>query len=164
MRSAALENRCLLPAVPRQTEITVGAAFPLPSSGLLVNRDVIFGERDFVADLHLVEQPIGIALQNLREMNANIPGRLPEAVHDSAEGSLMDAQHSCQTVLPDARGVHPKFQVGINVSIQGHGFALVFCRVAASCGDQQRLLLRDYGAIRSPNLEGLICQHIVAVG
>jgi hypothetical protein len=61
-----------------------------------------------------------------------------KAVHDSAQGRFVDAQHSRQAVLPDARGVHPQLQVRINVSIQGHGFALVFysaCSVLWGAGE-----------------------------
>lgn len=81
----------------------------------------IVGEGNFVVDLHLVEQPVGIALQDLCKLKAEVAGRLPEAVHDSAQGSFMNAEHSGQAVLPDAGGVHPQFQVRINVSIQGQG-------------------------------------------
>jgi hypothetical protein len=154
---------CLRPAIPRRTKFASGAAFPLQSLELLVNRDVIFVKGNFVVDLHFVKQPIGIALQNLRKMNADIAGRLSEAVHDSAQRCFVYAKHPCQAVLPDARGVHPQFQIGINVSIQGHGFALVLHRFAAFCGEQQRLLLRNREAIHLPNLEALICQHIVAI-
>ena len=96
-------------------------------------------------------------------MHPNIACWLTKAIHNPAEGCLVDAQHSCQTVLPDACGVHPQLQVRINVSIQGHGFALVFYRFAASCGDQNKLLLRHCFAISVPNAKRLICQHIVAM-
>jgi len=112
---------------------------------------VRIGEGYFVVDLHFVEQPVWIALEDLREVNADVAGRLAKAVHDSAEGRFVDAQHSCQAVLPDARGVHPELQVRVNVSIQGHGLALVLYRIAASCGEQQRLSLRNCTAIGLPN-------------
>jgi hypothetical protein len=64
-------------------------------------------------------------------MHADIARRLPEAIHDSAQRGFMYAQHPRQTVLPDACGVHPQFQVRVNVSIQGHDFALVFDWAAA---------------------------------
>jgi hypothetical protein len=91
-----------------------------------VNGDVVFGEGDFIVDLHFEEQPFRVALKDLCQMHADIAGRFAETVHDSAQGGFVDAEHSCQTVLPDARGVHPQFQVRVNVSIQCHDdFALV---------------------------------------
>ena len=108
-----------------------------------MNSEMIVGEGYFVIDLHLVEQPVRVALQDFCEVNADIAGRLPESVHDSAQGGLVNAQHPRQAVLSDARGVHPKFQVGINVSIQGHGFALVLYWNAASYGGNQKLLLPE---------------------
>ena len=102
------------------------AAFPLPKVDLLMNGHVVFGESYFVAHLHFVKEPIRIALENLGKMNSNVASRLAKSVHDSAQGGFVDAEHSCQTVLPDARGVHPQFQVRVNVSIQCHDdFALV---------------------------------------
>ena len=126
-----------------------------------MNGYVIFVERDFVADLHLVEEPVRIALQNLREMDTDVARGLAKSVHDPAQGGFVNAQHSCQTVLPDARGVHPQLQVRVYVSIQGHGYALVFIWLQHP-GKQKAQLLRSTNAICLPNRKMLICQHIVA--
>ena len=39
-----------------------GQAGLVTASGLLLKHDLIVSEGDFVADLHLVEEPIGVAL------------------------------------------------------------------------------------------------------
>jgi hypothetical protein len=116
--------------------------FPLTKLGeLALSGDLIFGESNFIVDLHLVEQPIGVALEDLGEMNSDIARRLPETVHDSAQGGLVNAQHSRQTVLPNARGVNPQLQVRVNVSIHGHAFALGFYQVQRSAGDAEEAVL-----------------------
>ena len=132
-----------------------GAVLPLPSVDLLVNGKVVFDEGEFIVGLHFVEQPIWVALEDLREMHADVTGWFTETVHDSAQGSFVNAQHFRQAILPDAPGVHPQFQVRVNVSVQGHGFALVFYRVAASCEIQKRLFLRKRHAIFVPTLKRL---------
>jgi len=154
-------NRCPHLVVPRRKFGASGAELPLPDSGLLVNSYVIFVECDFVADLHLVEEPVRIALQNFREMNANIAGWFAKSVHDPAQGRFVNAKHSCQAVLPDARGVHPKLQVRVNVSVQCHGYTLNFNWLRLS-EEQKQQLLEPCNAIRLPNSKALICQHIVA--
>jgi hypothetical protein len=40
--------------------------FPYPKAGLLMNGDSVFCESHFVIDLHFVEQPIRVALENFR--------------------------------------------------------------------------------------------------
>lgn len=79
------------------------------------------GECDLIVDLHFVEEPFRIALQDFRQVDANISGWLAESVHDAAEGSFVNAQHPSQTVLSNASGVHAKFQIRVDVSIQVHG-------------------------------------------
>ena len=108
----------------------------LPSEDLLVDCDAIVSKGNFIADLHLVEQPVRIALQYLGQVNADVAGRLPEAIHNAAQGCFMNAKHACQTVLPDAGGVHPQLQIRVDVSIQGHGLALVFYSAVACCQAQ----------------------------
>jgi hypothetical protein len=97
----------------------------LLSANLLVGCDAMVSESNVITDLHLVEQPVWIALQYLGQMDADVAGGLPEAIHDSAQGGFMNAQHSCQPVLSDAGRVHPQLQVWVDVSIQGHGRGLV---------------------------------------
>jgi len=101
--------------------------FPaIPSLGtldLLVKREMAVCECDFIVNLHLVEQPVRIALQDLGKMHTNVAGGLAEAVHDAAQRSFVDAQHARQTVLPDAGGVHPQLQIGVYISVQGHGLS-----------------------------------------
>jgi hypothetical protein len=126
-----------------------------------VDCDATISEGNFVADLHFVKQPVRIALQYLGQVYANVASGLPEAIHDSAQGCFVNAQHACQAVLPDASRVHPQLEVRVNVSIQGHGLALDFYSAAACCEGQRRLLLKTVYAILEPNLGVLICQHIV---
>jgi len=73
-----------------------------------MSRYGVFHERDVVTDLHFVEEPIGVALQDFSQLHAHVSGRLTEAVHDAAEGCFVDAQHTGQAVLPDSSGVHPQ--------------------------------------------------------
>jgi hypothetical protein len=96
--------------------------------------ELMFGKGDFVVDLHFVEEPVRVALENLGQMRAEFASGFAKAVHDAAQRGFMNSQHARQTILPDAGGVHPQFQVGINVSIQAQVIALVFCRVAALQG------------------------------
>jgi hypothetical protein len=93
--------------------------------------NVVIGEGDVVTDLHLVKQPIRIALQYLCKVHPDIPRWLSKTVHDPAKGSFMNAQHPRQTILSDARGVHPQLEVGVYVSIQCHSCALGFYSDAA---------------------------------
>jgi hypothetical protein len=128
-----------------------------------VNGQVILCECDFVADLHLVEKPVRIALQNLREMNSDVTGWFAKSVHNPAQGRFVDAKHSCQTVLPDARGVHPKLQIRVYVSTQCHGYTLDFNWLRLSEGSKAAVTA-PCRAIRLPNSKMLIRQHIVARG
>lgn len=91
--------------------------------------ELMFGKSDFVVDLHFVKKPVRVALENLGQMHPEVAGGFAEAVHDAAQRGFMNSKHARETILPDAGGVHPQFQVGINVSIQAHVIALVFCRL-----------------------------------
>jgi hypothetical protein len=95
-------------------------------------------------------------------VQADIAGGFPEAVHDSAQGRLVNAQHFRQAVLSDARGVHPELQIRVDISIQGHGFALFSIEWQRSEGTEELVLVRN-NAIRLPKRETPICQHIVAL-
>jgi len=117
------------------------AAFPLPKVDLLMNGHVVFGESYLVADLHLVEEPIRITLENLGKVNSNVASRLAKSVHDSAQGRFVDAEHSRKAILTDASRIHPQLQVRVNVSIQGHGFALAYLLAAAFSSLQKEQLL-----------------------
>ena len=88
--------------------------------------DLIIGECDLVADLHLVEKPIRVALENLGKMYADIARRLTETIHDPAQGCLVNAQHASKAVLANPGRVHAQLKVWIDVSIQGHSSALFF--------------------------------------
>jgi hypothetical protein len=116
---------------------------------------VIVSECDFVAHLHFVEQPVRITLEYLGEMDANVTCGLAKAIHDSAQRRFVNAQHSCQTVLPDARGVHPQLQVRVYISIQGQGLlsSLNWLRLPAMSGRSQ--LLNSDDAFCLPNLKSL---------
>ncbi len=81
------------------------------------------GEGNFIAYLHFVKEPIGIALQDFCEVLADIAGWFAEPVHNAAQGSFVDAEHASQAILPNAGGVHPQFQVRVDITIQGHGIA-----------------------------------------
>jgi hypothetical protein len=128
-----------------------------------VHCDPIVSEGNVVADLHLVEQPVRIALQYLGKMHADIASGLTKAIHDSAQRGFVDAQHARQTVLPDASGVHPQLEVRVNVSIQGHDLSLGFCSAAALPWKAEMAVVETVSAIGVPNRESLICQHIVEV-
>jgi hypothetical protein len=56
------EDRCLLSRCRVAYEQHPGRHFPLPNADLLVHCDMIVGECDFITHLHLVEQPVWIAL------------------------------------------------------------------------------------------------------
>ena len=102
-----------------------------------MHRELILGEGNFIVDLHLVEKPVWVALQDFRQMDSDIAGGFAEAVHDAAQRGFMNSQHARQTILPDAGGVHPQLEVRVNVSIQAHVIALGFYGVAASCREQE---------------------------
>jgi len=82
---------------------------PLPNIDLLVKGELVFDKDEVIVGLHFVEQPIRVALEDLREVHADVTGRFAETIHDSAQGSFVNAQHFRQAVLPDAPGVHPQF-------------------------------------------------------
>jgi hypothetical protein len=148
-------------ACPTQTEFE--AAFPLPNADLPVSGYVIVRESYLIAYLHLVEQPVGIALKDFREVHSNVAGRLAESVHDPAQGSFVNAKHFGQTVLPDACRVHPQLQIRVNISIQGQGVSLVFNPAAGlSLEEYERLLMSKCPAILAPNHKPLCCQHLVS--
>lgn len=75
----------------------------------------------------------------------------------------MDAQHASQAVLADARGVHPQLQIGINVSIQGHGFRFRFLLDCSVLWGAAETVAEKLLSNRSAKPQRLICQHIVAV-
>ena len=85
-----------------------------------MNRELAVGKGDLVADLHFVEKPFRVALQNLRKLHPHFARRFPEPVHNPAQGRFVNSQHSRQPVLPDASRVHPKLQIGIDISIDSH--------------------------------------------
>jgi hypothetical protein len=92
-----------------------------------VEREMMLIEGDIVDDLHFVKQPIGIALEDLRQVNPYIPGRFTEAVHDAAQRRFMNAKHSGEAILPNAGGVHAQLKIWVDVSIQAHrDLALLF--------------------------------------
>lgn len=111
--------------------------------------EVVVSEGDVVTHLHLVEQPIRVALQDFREVDANVAGRLAKAVHDSAQRGFMDPQHSCQAILPDAGGVHPQLEVRINVSIQGHSSALFSMELQHPVGAEEAVTTKVLCNIRA---------------
>jgi hypothetical protein len=77
----------------------------------------------------------GIAVHDLRQMKTDLSRRLPKAVHNSAWRSFVYAQHPGYMVLPDARGVHSKLEVRINVPIRVHRL-LPCIALAGSVGEK----------------------------
>ena len=102
-----------------------------------MHRELILSKGNFIADLHLVEKPVRVTLQDFRQVDTDVAGGFAEAVHDAAQGGFMNPQHARQTILPDAGGIHSQLEVRVNVSIQAHVIALGFYGVAASCGDRR---------------------------
>lgn len=111
--------------------------------------EVVVGEGDVVTHLHLVEQPIRVALQDFGEMHANVAGGLAKAVHDSAQRGFVNPQHSCQAILPDARGVHPQLEVRINVSIQSHSPTLFSMELPHPVGAEEAVTTKVLCNIRA---------------
>lgn len=74
----------------------------------------------FVADLHSVEEPFRVALQNRCNLFAYIPAWLTESVDDPAQMGFIDAEHSRQTILPNPSGVNSEFKVRIDIPIKAH--------------------------------------------
>jgi hypothetical protein len=126
-----------------------------------VNRKVTFCKRDFVTHLHLVKKPVWVTLQNFSQVDSNIAGWLPEAIHNAAQGGFVNAEHACKAVLPDACRVHPELQIWVNVSIQGHGLSRSTFMVFQPLASARELLLLSMYAIAVPNPIAHICQHIV---
>jgi hypothetical protein len=79
--------------------------------------ELIADQGNVVADLHLQKQPVGIALEDLSQMGADVSGGFAEPIHDSAQGCLVNTQHAGQAVLPNSGGVHAQLQVWVDVSI-----------------------------------------------
>ena len=73
-----------LTGITAQNTYCVGAGLSPPNVDLPVNGEVFFDEDDFIVGLHFVEQPIWVALEDLREMHADVTCGFAETVHDSA--------------------------------------------------------------------------------
>jgi hypothetical protein len=73
-----------------------------------------------VVDLHPVEEPLGIALQNGRDLLADVSAGLAKSVNDPAQMGFIDAQHSRQAVLSNPARVDSQFKVRINFSTETH--------------------------------------------
>jgi len=116
-----------------------------------------------VVDLHFVEEPVRVALQDFRQMGADIAGGFAKSIHDPAQGCFVDSQHAGQPVLTDTGGVHAQLQIRVDIAIQCHGYALVEIGLSAFCGGR-RGWDSETVAIESPNVQRLICQHFVAKG
>ena len=56
--------------------------------------ELILSEGNFIVDLHLVEKPVRIALQDLCEMDTDVASGFAEAVHDAAQRGFMNPQHA----------------------------------------------------------------------
>ena len=130
-------------------------------AGLLPDSKAVVDKRNLIADLHLVEQPFRVALENFCEVRADVASRFPEPVHDSAEGGFVYPQHSCQAVLADAGRVHSQLEIWIDISVQAHCFALDFLSALCVLSVQENFCA-SLLAIRAPNEQTLIWQHIVA--
>ena len=117
---------------PIQSGTRRGCCWPArhPEVRLLVHCDLVADE-GLVVDLHFVEEPVRIALQDFRQVDADVAGWFTESVHDAAQGGLMDSQHAGQAVLANTGGVHAQLQVWIDVTIQGHSSARFAIGVAA---------------------------------
>jgi hypothetical protein len=123
-------------------------------------RSGLLSKSQIVADLNLVEEPIGIAVQDLGQMGADVAGWFAKSVHDAAQGRFMDAQHPSQTVLADSGGVHPQFQIGVDIAIQRHGVDLALVAFSTLAGIRGLLVLRI--TMQSLGQTQIAClQHIV---
>jgi hypothetical protein len=90
---------------------------------LLVRRPGLMVEfRAFFTEQNLVEEPLGITMEDLCDLRAQIWIRLTESVDDLAEVGLIDPDHLGKTVLPDAARIHAKFQIWVYVAIDWHLF------------------------------------------
>ena len=120
----------------------------------------LLGKSQIVADLNLVEEPIGIAMQNLCQVGADVAGGLAESIHNAAQRRFMDAQHPGQAVLADSGGVHPQLQIGVNIAIQRHGVDLASVAFSTLAGIRGLLVLEL--TVQSGCQTQIAClQHIV---
>jgi len=126
-----------------------------PGRSLLMGDEVIVVGGDIVTDLHFVEEPVWIAVKDFSQMGSNVAGGLAEAVHNSAQRRFMDAQHACEAVLTDAGDIHAQLQIGIDVSIQGHGAGLFSSVMQGPAASYAGLSMLDLQAIGLPNPESL---------
>lgn len=120
---------------------------------LFVRMHCCFAVNDwvFLGDEHLVEQPLWIAVQDLRNLRSQVIAGLAKAINDFAEVCFIYAQHLRHSVLAQAAGVDPQLKIRINITLNWH------CMVTQSMfciGTRQEVLepllsLRD--AIPVPN-------------
>jgi len=73
-----------------------------------------------VVDLHPVEEPLRVALQDGRNLLADISAGLTKTVNDSAQMGFIDAQHAGQAILSNPAGVDSQLKVRINFSAETH--------------------------------------------
>ena len=62
--------------------------------------------RAFFRQQHLVEQPLGIAVENFGDLRTQIWIGLAESINNLAEVGFVDPDHLGKAVLPDATRVH----------------------------------------------------------
>lgn len=66
---------------------------------------------------YLVEEPFSIAVEDFRDMGAQIGVRFAESIDDFAQVRFVNADHLSQSVLPDPACVHSEFQIRVDISI-----------------------------------------------
>ena len=83
----------------------------------VANCELTSSAGDVVRNLHLQEEPFRVASEDIGQLGPEIAGGLAKSVHDSAQGSLVNAEHPGKAVLPNAGGVHSELQIRVDVSI-----------------------------------------------
>lgn len=89
-------------------------------NGLELRRGLQVCCQVFVVDLHPVKEPLGIALQNGCDLLADVAAGLAKSVDNAAQMGFVNAQHSCQAILPNPARVDSQFEVRINFSAEAH--------------------------------------------
>jgi len=68
-------------------------------------------------DRGLLEQPVGVASEHIRNLLLHLPPGHTNAIDNPAQVCLVDSDHLCEAILTHAGCVYPKLQIRVNVTL-----------------------------------------------
>lgn len=74
----------------------------------------------FFGDENLMEEPIGVGLQQFCNARTKDFVRFSKTIHNLAQMSLINAEYLRHSVLAKAAGIDSQFQVRINITVYRH--------------------------------------------